>query len=59
MSAYLDGELQTGSRRRMEDHLGECVECRRLIAGLRLVIGALHRLPVPGSGLDRAPRAMS
>lgn len=38
----------------MEDHLGECVECRRLIAGLRLVIGALHRLPAPGSGADRA-----
>ena len=54
MSAYLDDELQARARRRMDQHLTECVECRRLIASLRLVVGALHRLPAAGSGADRA-----
>jgi len=47
MSAYLDGELTPERHRRMEHHLDECVECRRLLAGLRLVLEALHRLPAP------------
>jgi hypothetical protein len=50
MSAYLDGELAGRRRRRMEHHLGECRECPRLVAGLRLVIDALHRLTPPESG---------
>ena len=53
MSAYLDGELTTERRARMERHVAECPECRRLIQGLRLVIAALHRLP-PAEG-GRAP----
>ena len=52
MSPYLDGELGAGSRGRMEHHLGECAECRRLIAGLTLVLDALHRLRTRGSGCD-------
>lgn len=52
MSAYLDGELTARRRGRMERHVGECHECRRLVRALRLVIDALHRLPASGGGGD-------
>jgi anti-sigma factor RsiW len=50
MSDYLDGDLRPTEGARMERHLSECVECRQLIAGLRLVVDAMHRLPTPGPG---------
>jgi anti-sigma factor RsiW len=50
MSAYLDGELTARRRGRMKRHVGECRECRRLIAGLSAVIEALHRLTPPAIG---------
>jgi anti-sigma factor RsiW len=50
MSAYLDGELSARRRGRMERHVAECRQCRGLAAGLRLVIGALHRLTGPEGG---------
>jgi anti-sigma factor RsiW len=50
MSDYLDGELAGSGRGRMQRHLGECQECRRLLAGLRAVVNGLHRLPAPGGG---------
>lgn len=50
MSDYLDGELAASGRGRMERHLGECQDCRRLLAGLRAVVDGLRRLPVPGGG---------
>ena len=52
MSGYLDGDLAARARARMERHLAECGDCRRLLAGLRAVVGGLHHLPAPGSGLD-------
>ena len=57
MSEYLDGELATRGRDRMERHLGECVECRRLIAGLRALMEALPRLPAPQRSRD--PRQLA
>jgi hypothetical protein len=36
----------------MERHLGECAECRRLLAGLRRTLDGLHRLSAPGAGID-------
>jgi anti-sigma factor RsiW len=45
MSAHLDGELPAPQHGRMERHLGECVECRRVFAGLTVVVEALRRLP--------------
>ena len=59
MSAYLDGELPARPARRMEEHLTECVECRRLIAGLRLVVAALHLLPGPEGASDPARLAVA
>lgn len=47
MSAFLDGELPSRGRLRMERHAGECVECRRVLDGLRAMLDALHRLAGP------------
>lgn len=52
MSDYLDGELVPAKHARMERHLGECAECRRLLAGLRRTVDALHRLSAPSGGVD-------
>ena len=59
MSAYLDGDLGARSRGRMNHHLGECAECRRLITGLTLVLEALHRLAGRGPACDPAQVAAS
>ena len=47
MSDYLDGELAPHAPARMERHLGECDECRRLLAGLRRTLDGLNRLSEP------------
>jgi anti-sigma factor RsiW len=52
MSSYLDGELPADPRRRMERHIGECTECRRLLIGLRTMVDALGRLAPGGQGVD-------
>lgn len=52
MSDYLDGELVSAGRRRMERHLGECTECRRLLSGLRLIVDGLHCLSAPSPAVD-------
>jgi anti-sigma factor RsiW len=52
MSAFVDGELGSGQRLRVERHVGECEECRRLLAGLRTVLSALHRLPARSGERD-------
>ena len=59
MSDYLDGELAVTGRGRMEWHLGECEECRRLLAALRAIVDGLHRLPAPGGGADAVQVAAS
>jgi anti-sigma factor RsiW len=52
MSEYLDGELGSGRRIRMDRHIAVCHECRTVLAGLRNILDALHRLPVPSAGTD-------
>jgi anti-sigma factor RsiW len=59
MSDYLDGELATSGRRRMERHLAGCEECRRLLEGLRRTIEGLHRLSAHGGAGDAAAIAAS
>ena len=59
MSKYLDGELPARPRRRMEHHVAECSECRRLLAGLSLVVDALHRLKAPEGARQPAQLADS
>jgi anti-sigma factor RsiW len=52
MSVYLDGELASRARARLERHAEECPECRGLLYGLRRMLGALQRLAEAG---ERAP----
>jgi len=59
LSAQLDGELPGPQRRRMERHLGECVECRRAFAGLSAVVEALRRLPAAQPAREPARFAAS
>jgi len=59
MSDYLDGELAPAGRTRMKRHLGECAECRRLLAGLRRTVDGLHRLSAPSAGADALQIAAS
>jgi anti-sigma factor RsiW len=49
MSAYVDGEMRSRSRRRVERHVGECKQCRRLLAGFRELLDGLQRLPAPSA----------
>jgi anti-sigma factor RsiW len=59
MSDYLDGELAPAGRLRMEGHVGECGECRRLLDGLRRTLDGLHRLSAPSAGVDAVRIAAS
>jgi anti-sigma factor RsiW len=52
MSAFVDGELQSAGRRRLERHVGECHECRLLLAGLRAILNGLHGLAAPSGHID-------
>jgi anti-sigma factor RsiW len=58
MSDYLDEEPSPRPRRRLERHVAECENCRRLLAGLREMLRVLHGLPTP-SGADAARMAAS
>jgi anti-sigma factor RsiW len=42
MSAYLDGDLGTHGRTRVERHTGRCPKCRRLLQALRETIGLVR-----------------
>jgi anti-sigma factor RsiW len=50
MSEYLDGDLASSGRERMERHVGECRDCRTVLGELRLMIERLGRLPSPEAG---------
>lgn len=58
MSDYMDEGLGPGSQARLERHVGECDECRRLLAGLREMLRVLGGLPTP-SGVDAGRLAAS
>jgi anti-sigma factor RsiW len=52
MSAYLDRELTEAPLARMERHLGECAECRKLLASLQRMIERLATLAAPSGAPD-------
>ena len=52
MSAYLDGELASRPRARIERHSEECPECRGVLYSLRRMLGMLQRLPPPSTRAD-------
>src|SRR3954451_4732460 len=45
LSAYVDGELDSTSRERLENHLAVCENCRRELDGLRELSQAFTRYP--------------
>jgi anti-sigma factor RsiW len=59
MSDYIDGELGASGLGRIERHLGECHDCRRLLAGLRAVVDGLHRLRARSGGTEAVQIAAS
>ena len=52
MSEYVDGELAPAGRARMDRHMGECPECRRVLAGLLSLVDRLGRVGAPRGGAD-------
>ena len=57
LSEYFDDDLDAADRARVEDHVGRCPECRRVLAGLKAVVVALARLR-EHAPIDVAPRAI-
>ncbi|MBT3287871.1 MAG: hypothetical protein HN380_11045 [Victivallales bacterium] len=47
LDRHLDGELSAEERSRIEQHLGECKDCREALEGLRAVATALAKTPAP------------
>jgi anti-sigma factor RsiW len=45
LNAYLDGELQGGRLRHVEDHLAECEACRAELESLQSLSALLHEVP--------------
>jgi anti-sigma factor RsiW len=54
MSGYLDGELASRARARMQRHTGECPECRGVLHSLRRLLARLRGLP-PARRAGEAP----
>lgn len=45
LSGYIDGDLTAEERTTVENHLGECGECRRVLEELRAVVAGAGDLP--------------
>ena len=45
LSDYLDGDLSPGERDRLEEHVGICPHCRRVLRTLRRTLESLMKLP--------------
>ena len=52
MSDYLDDELASAGRTRMERHSDECPECRAVLRSLGRMLAILHRLPPSNEAPD-------
>ena len=44
LSDYIDGELREPERERVEEHVGMCPQCRRVLATLRKTVAGLTSL---------------
>lgn len=47
LSDYLDGELDLDLCRRIEQHMGECPPCQRLLESRRRAVDWARSLPTP------------
>lgn len=54
--AYYDGELAPRERRRIEEHLAECGDCRAEMARLRRLGQLLAEVPAPASPAEMLQR---
>src|SRR3990170_8767096 len=54
LSAYLDGQLPDGQRRRLEEHLSACPACQTELRELRATKAAVGSLP-----LQEVPRSFA
>jgi anti-sigma factor RsiW len=45
LSEYIDQELAPGERARVEEHVGVCPQCRRVLATLKRTLESLRGLP--------------
>jgi len=52
MSAYLDSDLRTQARARLEHHAAECPECRSVLDDLRHMLALLRSAPLPAPVAD-------
>lgn len=55
LSAYVDGELSNGERRRIEAHLASCGVCQGSLQDLRELKQAFQSLPLVAVGFDLTP----
>lgn len=46
LSDYVDEDLSRAERERLEEHVGMCPQCRRVLATLRRTLEGLMKLPV-------------
>jgi hypothetical protein len=58
LNEYLDGELETGSRRSIETHLAGCAACRQALDELRRLSAGLALLPEEPLQADLAARVL-
>ena len=49
LSDYIEGELPDPDRARVEEHVGMCPQCRRVLASLRKTIAGLGSLMSPSA----------
>jgi predicted anti-sigma-YlaC factor YlaD len=49
LSAFADGTLDPAERPAVEDHLGQCAECRRDLEALRRTLALMRQLPRPAA----------
>jgi anti-sigma factor RsiW len=54
MSAYLDSDLRTQARSRLERHTAECADCRSVLGDLRRMLALLRIVPPPEPVADRS-----
>ena len=47
LSGYLDRDLDPAERERIEEHVGLCPQCRRVLATLRRTLAGLGELGAP------------
>jgi anti-sigma factor RsiW len=52
MSAYLDSDLRSRARARLERHTAQCPECRSILEDLRHMLALLRSAPAPEPVVD-------